>query len=92
MVHDDNHMFILNAKNHSEEHATIEENMKDRIKELSELRKSISLDLKKIAEQTKISTNQLKNIEAFDFHKLPPNPMRRSFINQYCLEIERAKK
>ena len=71
---------------------SIDENIKEKIKELSKLRKSISLDLKKIADQTKISTNQLKNIEAFNFHKLPPNTMRTSFINQYCLEIERNKK
>tara|TARA_B100000941_G_scaffold112158_1_gene78745 strand:+ start:968 stop:1306 length:339 start_codon:yes stop_codon:yes gene_type:complete len=92
MVHDDSHMFVLNVKNKSQERVTIEEDIKQKIKELSKLRKSISLDLKKIADQTKISTNQLKNIEAFKFDKLPPNPMRKSFINQYCLEIERAKK
>ena len=92
MVHDDSYMFVLNAKKKSEENVAIEDDIREKIKELSKLRKSISLDLKKIAEQTKISTNQLKNIEAFNFDKLPPNPMRTSFINQYCLEIERNKK
>ena len=92
MVHDNGNMFVLNVKKKSDEHVAIEENIKEKIRELSKLRKSISLDLKKIAEQTKISTNQLKNIEAFNFDKLPPNPMRTSFINQYCLEIERNKK
>ena len=44
-----------------------------RIEKISELRKSISLELKTIAQKTKISTSTLKNIEGLKFDKLPPN-------------------
>ena len=70
----------------------IDENLVLKIEELTKLRKSISLDLKSIASATKISTHQLKNIEGLKFEKLPPHPMRESFIDQYCKEIEKAKK
>ena len=69
-----------------------DEELKARIAELTKLRKSISLELKSIASATKISTNQLKNIEALNFEKLPSQPMRKSFINQYCEQIQIAKK
>ena len=42
--------------------------------------------------KTKISTNQLKNIESFKFDRLPPNPMRSAFIDQYCSEVEKLNK
>ena len=38
-----------------------------RIEKISELRKSISLELKTIAQKTKISTSTLKNIEGLKF-------------------------
>ena len=53
-----------------------------RIEKISELRKSISLELKTIAQKTKISTSTLKNIEGLKFDKLPPHPMQESFIVQ----------
>ena len=60
--------------------------------ELIALRKSISLDLKVIAENTKIPTQMLKNIELRNFDKLPPEPIRRSFIKQYISIIEKESK
>ena len=33
MVHDDSHMFVLNAKKKLEEHVAIEEDIKEKIKE-----------------------------------------------------------
>ena len=63
-----------------------------RIEKISELRKSISLELKTIAQKTKISTSTLKNIEGLKFDKLPPHPMRESFIDQYCAVIQKANK
>ena len=60
--------------------------------ELIALRKSISLDLKVIAENTKIPTQMLKNIELKNFDKLPPEPIRRSFIKQYISIIEKESK
>ena len=70
----------------------VDEALVSKVEELTKLRKSISLDLKSIAIATKISTYQLKNIEGLRFEKLPPHPMRRSFINQYCEQIKMAKK
>ena len=60
--------------------------------ELIALRKSISLDIKVIAEKTKIPTQMLKNIELKNFDKLPPEPIRRSFIKQYISIIEKESK
>ena len=59
-----------------------------RIEKISELRKSISLELKTIAQKTKISTSTLKNIEGLKFDKLPPHSMKESFIVQYFNEVE----
>ena len=59
-----------------------------RIEKISELRRSISLELKTIAQKTKISTSTLKNIEGLKFDKLPPHPMKGSFIVQYFNEVE----
>ena len=84
-------MFVMNpSKEAKSEH--IDENLVSKIEELTKLRKSISLDLKVIAGATKISTHQLKNIEGLKFDKLPPHPMRESFINQYCKHIQKAKR
>ncbi len=69
---------------------TIDSDLISKIEELTRIRKSISLDLKSIAGATKISTQQLKNIESLDFEKLPPHPMRESFIDQYCKHIKKA--
>ena len=63
-----------------------------KIEELTALRKSISLDLKVIAKNTNIPTQTLKNIELHDFHKLPPHPIRESFIKQYSFVIEKESK
>tara|TARA_B100001559_G_scaffold101035_1_gene84802 strand:+ start:1297 stop:1647 length:351 start_codon:yes stop_codon:yes gene_type:complete len=63
-----------------------------KIAELIALRKSISLDLKVIAEKTKIPTQMLKNIELKNFDKLPPEPIGRSFIKQYISIIEKESK
>jgi hypothetical protein len=60
-----------------------------KIEELTALRKSISLDLKVIAEATKIPTQTLKNIETRNFDKLPPYPIGVSFIKQYSFVIEK---
>ena len=59
-----------------------------KIEKISKIRKSISLELKTIAKKTKISTNTLKNIEELKFDKLPPDPIKESFIMQYFSEVE----
>ena len=93
VINENNSMFIINPSRNQEKSVyEIDENLVLKIEELTKLRKSISLDLKSIASATKISTHQLKNIEGLKFEKLPPHPMRESFIDQYCKEIEKAKK
>ena len=84
--------FIMPNESKSNPQSNIDDDVINKIRELSKLRKEIELDLKHIASKTKISTNQLKNIESFKFEKLPPHPMRSAFINQYCSIIEQAHK
>ena len=84
--------FIMPNESKSDYQSNIDEVVVNKIRELSKLRKEIELDLKHISSKTKISTNQLKNIESFKFEKLPPHPMRSAFINQYCSIIEQAHK
>ena len=92
MVQDDAGIFVMDRKQSTNISSEIDNETVKKIRELSKLRKSIELDLKAIATTTKISTNQLKNIESGKFDKLPPNPMRTSFIDQYCSVIEKANK
>ena len=93
VLNENNSMSVLNpSRDQKKTVYEIDENLVLKIEELTKLRKSISLDLKSIASATKISTHQLKNIEGLKFEKLPPHPMRESFIDQYCKEIEKAKK
>ena len=83
-------MFVMNPSK-EDKNKDVDKDLIVKIEELTKLRKSISLDLKSIASATKISTHQLKNIEGLKFDKLPPNPMRESFIDQYCAQIQKAK-
>ena len=92
MVQDETGTFVMNKNQPSHVSSEIDNDTVKKVRELSKLRRSIELDLKAIATKTKISTNQLKNIESFKFEKLPPNPMRTSFIDQYCSVIEKANK
>ena len=92
MVQNDAGIFVMDRKQSTNISSDIDNETVKKIRELTKLRKSIELDLKAIATTTKISTNQLKNIESGKFDKLPPNPMRNSFIDQYCSVIEKANK
>ena len=59
-----------------------------KIKNLKEIRVSTDIELRSIADKTKISMKNLKSIESFNFEKLPSEPWRNSFISQYCKFIE----
>ena len=59
-----------------------------KIKNLKEIRVSTDIELRSIADKTKISMKNLKSIESFNFEKLPSEPWRKSFISQYCNFIE----
>jgi hypothetical protein len=63
-----------------------------KIKNLKEIRVSIDIELRSIADKTKISMKNLKSIESFNFEKLPSEPWRKSFIAQYCEFIENSDK
>ena len=63
-----------------------------KIKNLKEIRVSTDIELKSIAEKTKISMKNLKSIESLSFEKLPSEPWRNSFISQYCDFIEKFNK
>ncbi len=92
MVQNETGMFVMPYKKIDSSKSDMDEDLVNKVREISKLRKSISVDLKTIASKTKISTNQLKNIESFKFDRLPPNPMRTSFIDQYCSEVEKLNK
>ena len=59
-----------------------------KIKKIKEIRVSTDIELRSIADKTKISMKNLKSIESFNFEKLPSEPWRNSFISQYCKFIE----
>ena len=59
-----------------------------KIKNLRDIRVSTDIELRSIADKTKISMKNLKSIESFNFEKLPSEPWRNSFISQYCKFIE----
>jgi hypothetical protein len=63
-----------------------------KIKNLKEIRVSTDIELRSIADKTKISMKNLKSIESFNFEKLPSEPWRKSFIAQYCEFIENSEK
>ena len=90
VLNENDSMFVMNPSK-EDKNKDVDKDLIVKIEELTKLRKSISLDLKSIASATKISTHQLKNIEGLKFDKLPPNPMRESFIDQYCAQIQKAK-
>ena len=64
------------------------ESLQLKIKSLIEIRVSTDIELRSIANKTKISMKNLKSIESFNFDKLPSEPWRKSFISQYCEYIE----
>ena len=59
-----------------------------KIKNLKEIRVNTDIELRSIADKTKISMKNLKSIESFNFEKLPSEPWRNSFTSQYCNFIE----
>ena len=63
-----------------------------KIKNLKEIRVDTDIELRSIADKTKISMKNLKSIESFNFEKLPSEPWRKSFIAQYCKFIENSEK
>ena len=50
-------------------------------------RTELNIPIKEIAKKTKIPIKFIKWIEKLDFKHLPPMPMRKAFILQYCQAI-----
>ena len=65
-----------------------DQSLLNKIKNLKKIRISTDIELRSIADKTKISMKNLKSIESFNFEKLPSEPWRNSFISQYCNFIE----
>ena len=86
-------MVLQNFKNKLDESIeridqATDQSLLKKIKNLKEIRVSTDIELRSIADKTKISMKNLKSIESFDFEKLPSEPWRNSFISQYCNFIE----
>ena len=86
-------MVLRNFKNKLDESIdridqTNDQSLLKKIKNLKEIRLSTDIELRSIADKTKISMKNLKSIESFNFEKLPSEPWRNSFISQYCNFIE----
>ena len=52
-------------------------------------RTELNIPIKEIAKQTKIPIKFIKWIEKLDFKHLPPMPMKKAFILQYCQAIHK---
>ncbi len=50
-------------------------------------RAELNIPIKEVAKKTKIPVKFIKWIEKLDFKHLPPMPMRKGFILQYCKAI-----
>ena len=86
-------MVLQNFKNKLDESIdridqATDQSLLEKIKNLKEIRVSTDIELRSIADKTKISMKNLKSIESFNFDKLPSEPWRNSFISQYCNFIE----
>ena len=86
-------MVLQNFKNKLDESIdridqATDQSLLEKIKNLKEIRVSTDIELRSIADKTKISMKNLKSIESFNFEKLPSEPWRNSFISQYCNFIE----
>ena len=64
---------------------------RDSNKESETLRDSLISNSGQLEYKVAIDHDTL-NIESLKFDKLPPHPMRESFIDQYCQQIQKAKK
>tara|TARA_B100001093_G_C26299965_1_gene788935 strand:+ start:220 stop:501 length:282 start_codon:yes stop_codon:yes gene_type:complete len=86
-------MVLQNFKNKLDESIeridqATDQSLLKKIENLKEIRISTDIELRSIADKTKISIKNLKSIESFNFEKLPSEPWRNSFISQYCNFIE----
>lgn len=77
------------AINSTDENAvdTLFDKLKYKIVSSMTKRTEFNIPIKEISQQTKIPVKFIKLIEKLDFKHLPPMPMRKAFILQYCQAI-----
>ena len=66
---------------------TLADELQDKVTSFIAKRIELNIPIKEIAKQTKIPIKFIKWIEKLDFKHLPPMPMRKGFILQYCKAI-----
>ena len=66
---------------------TLFDKLQHRIVSSMTKRTEFNIPIKEISQQTKIPVKFIKLIEKLDFKHLPPMPMRKAFIIQYCQTI-----
>ena len=80
------HLIEINS-NHNNEINTLVDKLQYKIVSSMTKRTELNIPIKEIAKKTKIPVKFIKWIEKLDFKHLPPMPMRKAFILQYCQAI-----
>ena len=80
------HQIEINS-NHDNEINTLVDKLQYKIVSSMTKRTELNIPIKEIANKTKIPVKFIKWIEKLDFKHLPPMPMRKAFILQYCQTI-----
>ena len=68
---------------------TLADELQDKVASFIAKRIELNIPIKEIAKQTKIPIKFIKWIEKLDFKHLPPMPMKKAFILQYCHAINK---
>ena len=75
--------------NNADEINTVADELQDKVTSFIAKRIELNIPIKEIAKQTKIPIKFIKWIEKLDFKHLPPMPMKKAFILQYCQAIHK---
>jgi len=75
--------------NNADEVNTLADELQDKVASFIAKRIELNIPIKEIAKQTKIPIKFIKWIEKLDFKHLPPMPMKKAFILQYCHAINK---
>ena len=75
--------------NNADEVNTVADELQNKVLSSITKRTELNIPIKEIAKQTKIPIKFIKWIEKLDFKHLPPMPMKKAFILQYCQAIHK---
>ena len=75
--------------NNADEVNTVADELQNKVLSSIAKRTELNIPIKEIAKQTKIPIKFIKWIEKLDFKHLPPMPMKKAFILQYCQAIHK---